>query len=395
VLADDEVARSKTQPMINSIVDKVDSLLTALHHSRTHQITSIRLRQWTKSRQYQLLTEEEEESRVKSPVSIDKNDTHDSDSSGTRTTDAYETSRKRRRACRPRDWSEVLGMAGIIGWSPEVLSRTQARCEALFAERMTFHNINSGPYDCPAKAETFPSTAIKEEFLDGVHLDNFMQPIPRYHSSRRYRRRRRANDSDEPGNGPRISNVAPEEEEESMECTNCGTNHTTNWRRDPTTKNLLCNPCGVYLHRLGKHRPIEKEPNPIRECALCKTKSTSSWRRSRLDTGAVICKACALKEDAAIKQREKDKGVKGLRDKRSVTCNNCGKPWTKGFRAGPDGPGTLCAACGTHWKRHGKMMTEEEIREKNEKKREALARKEEWQAFRSKAGLAPAASVDT
>jgi len=394
VLADDEVARSKTQPMINSIIDKVDSLLTALHHSRTHQITSIRLRKWTKSRQDQLLPEGEEESRITSPVSIDKNNTHDSDSSATCRTDAYETSRKRRRACRPRDWSEVLGMAAIIGWSPEVLSRTQARCEALFAERMTFHNINSGPYDGSVKAEPVPSATVKEEFLNGVHLDNFMQPIPRYHSSRRYQRRRRAKDSNEPGNDPLTSNVAPEEEEESMECTNCGTNHTTNWRRDPTTKNLLCNPCGVYLHRLGKHRPIEKEPDPIRECAHCKTKSTSSWRRPRLETNAVICKACALKEDAAIKQRENDNNVRGLRDRRGVTCNNCGKPWTKGFRAGPGGPGTLCAACGGYWRRHGKMIPKEEILEKKEKKREALARMKEWQAFRSKAGLAPAASVD-
>lgn len=397
VIADDEVARSKTQPMVNSIIAKVDSLLTALNHSRTHQFTSIQIRKRTKSRQDQLLPEEEEEedSRSTSPASIDRNNKLDSDSSATRKTDAYESSRKRS-ACRPRDWSEVLGMAAIIGWSPEVISRTQARCQALFAERMTFHDTSSGPYDAPPKVESVPATIVKEGFLNGVHLDNFMQPIPRYHSDRRYKRRRRAKDSDERGNDPSTSHFAPEEEEESMECTNCGTNHTTNWRRDPTTKTLLCNPCGVYLHRLGKHRPLEKEPDPIRECSHCKTTSTSSWRRSRVDTSAVvICKACALKEDAAIKQREKDNGVRGLRDKRSVTCNNCGKPWTKGFRAGPDGPGTLCADCGAHWKRHGKMMTKEEIRQKKEKKREVLARKEEWQASRSKAGSAPAVSETT
>jgi len=356
VLADDEDARSKTQPMINSIVSKVDSLLTALHHSRTQKTRSVRIKNPTKTGLGQKLPQYAG-SRSMSPASSSKSDTADSDAGQKRTTEADENSRKQR-ACRPRDWSEVLGMAAILGWDTDVIRRTQARCEALFAERMTFRDVNSGPYDSPKQAESAPSINVKEEFLNGVHLDNFMQPIPRYRASRRYKRRKlvtRSSVNDMSGHTSpksRTSGVTPEEEEdheESIECTNCGTNYTTNWRRDPSTKKLLCNPCGVYLHRVGEQRP---KKDPVKECSHCKTKETSSWRRSRVDPSIVICRPCSKEEDKAIKQKEQ---VVKLRYRLHVTCSNCGKPWTKGFRAGPDGPGTLCIACGAYLKRNGEM----------------------------------------
>ncbi|KAG9663273.1 hypothetical protein KCU64_g1418, partial [Aureobasidium melanogenum] len=46
--------------------------------------------------------------------------------------------KKRRNTRKPglRDWSEVLGMASLIGWDPAVIERTRQRCRDLFGEDM-------------------------------------------------------------------------------------------------------------------------------------------------------------------------------------------------------------------------------------------------------------------
>jgi hypothetical protein len=36
----------------------------------------------------------------------------------------------------PRDWSEVLGMAALLGWNSTVIDRTMKRCSVLFGEGM-------------------------------------------------------------------------------------------------------------------------------------------------------------------------------------------------------------------------------------------------------------------
>ena len=41
----------------------------------------------------------------------------------------------------PRDWSEVLGVASLAGWSPAVIDRATKRCAALFGEQMTFRTM--------------------------------------------------------------------------------------------------------------------------------------------------------------------------------------------------------------------------------------------------------------
>ncbi|KAL3258567.1 hypothetical protein ABHI18_005940 [Aspergillus niger] len=43
-----------------------------------------------------------------------------------------------------RDWSEVLGVASMIGWPPAVVMRTAQRCAALFGEDMTFQVLKEG-----------------------------------------------------------------------------------------------------------------------------------------------------------------------------------------------------------------------------------------------------------
>ncbi|KAH0538259.1 hypothetical protein FGG08_005130 [Glutinoglossum americanum] len=45
------------------------------------------------------------------------------------------------------DWSDVLGVASMVGWEPEAVSRAAARCSALFGEGMSFRTL--------AEEETF------------------------------------------------------------------------------------------------------------------------------------------------------------------------------------------------------------------------------------------------
>jgi hypothetical protein len=41
----------------------------------------------------------------------------------------------------PRDWSEVLGVASLAGWSPAVIDRATKRCALLFGEHMVFRTM--------------------------------------------------------------------------------------------------------------------------------------------------------------------------------------------------------------------------------------------------------------
>lgn len=44
-----------------------------------------------------------------------------------------------------RDWSEVLGSAALVGFSPEVIARATQRCANLFGEHMTMRTMVEGP----------------------------------------------------------------------------------------------------------------------------------------------------------------------------------------------------------------------------------------------------------
>jgi hypothetical protein len=44
-----------------------------------------------------------------------------------------------------RDWSEVLGAAALVGYSPEVIARAAQRCASLFGEGMVMQSLVEGP----------------------------------------------------------------------------------------------------------------------------------------------------------------------------------------------------------------------------------------------------------
>ncbi|PQE04267.1 hypothetical protein CJF31_00004204 [Rutstroemia sp. NJR-2017a BVV2] len=49
-----------------------------------------------------------------------------------------------------RDWSEVLGSAALVGFSPDVIARATQRCANLFGESMTMRTMVEGPVSAQA-----------------------------------------------------------------------------------------------------------------------------------------------------------------------------------------------------------------------------------------------------
>lgn len=125
-----EEADKVFQPTARHILQSFDELLMALHHTRQNQ---------TASKQF----------------------AHDSDASQESTSSnsslrqisgkqmnvpapqKRSSRRYRTREAGLRDWSEILGTAGLIGWNTTGLERTAKRCSNLFDEHMSFKTIEN------------------------------------------------------------------------------------------------------------------------------------------------------------------------------------------------------------------------------------------------------------
>jgi hypothetical protein len=57
-----------------------------------------------------------------------------------------EKEQARKRRIRPRDWSEVLGAAALVGFPPDVIARATQRCANLFEESMSMRSIVERPF---------------------------------------------------------------------------------------------------------------------------------------------------------------------------------------------------------------------------------------------------------
>lgn len=64
--------------------------------------------------------------------------------------------KKRRNTRKPglRDWSEVLGIASLIGWDPAVIDRARHRCRDLFGEDMHLFTMAENDDSSAGEAET-------------------------------------------------------------------------------------------------------------------------------------------------------------------------------------------------------------------------------------------------
>jgi hypothetical protein len=57
-----------------------------------------------------------------------------------------EREKDRQRRIRPRDWSEVLGAAALVGFPPDVIARATQRCANLFGESMSIRSMAEMPF---------------------------------------------------------------------------------------------------------------------------------------------------------------------------------------------------------------------------------------------------------
>lgn len=83
----------------------------------------------------------------------------------------------------------------------------------------------------------------------------------------------------------------------SKSCANCGTANTSSWRRDPDTQAVLCSACGQFKKINGTDRPVKLRQRSglsdeaARVCTNCGVTETSNWRRHP-QTRDMLCNAC-------------------------------------------------------------------------------------------------------
>ncbi len=225
--ADEDLCASLLQRSIRAILPKLDKLLLALHSSRQGQQETRIIRKRKRSSESVSSSDES---------TIDENEHRDSPISNAASTEEHESQKKRRnyvRKLEPRDWSEVLGTAALIGWDDASLQGAAQHCSSTFREDMVFaklredseisrHSLDKHfasqkpseledikekwsletlicPHeDCPRHDEKFtaikklsrhirqvhdwdptlhhlPETKLK---VGGIHVDGFMCPIP-------------------------------------------------------------------------------------------------------------------------------------------------------------------------------------------------------------------------
>jgi hypothetical protein len=148
LLDDDEEAFDLLQPMIHHIISKLDDLLVGLHKSRKRRSRSV-LRPRSRSRRQRSRSKSEPSPPVTGRAKRSRSAAQETDDdSDPESDDAFEehnvtatkedNNPKRPKPLNPRDWSEVLTIASLVGWDQSVVDRTAQRCAELFGERVDY-----------------------------------------------------------------------------------------------------------------------------------------------------------------------------------------------------------------------------------------------------------------
>ena len=223
-LANDEHATLIIQSSIRHILSRLDYLLTGLHQARcaslrlaydstsdsqtsggqSRSISRMRRQGYSKSKashpKVQRKRRSESESSLFCPDEPHSADESADSNSGRvrkyrRPTFTHRPSsqndipgaRSRRRSSQPanigqRDWSDIIGVAAMQGWPPEVIERTTARCSALFSEKMEFTTLELNSNSKIMKKDTAGESVdipSDDEMEGGIHVDGFLRPIKR------------------------------------------------------------------------------------------------------------------------------------------------------------------------------------------------------------------------
>jgi len=157
---DDDLCQSMLENSSQSIFPVLDKLLLSLHHSRNRQHNNRHSRP--------------SKTDKGSPFSktSEPNDDSDLESHPHSSTDQKKLKRPHQFIpLRPRDWSEVLGVATLMGWDSEVIQRAAKRCSVLFGEDMSFATSgDDGAFDRHSTNVNYASAETKSgyQLLDSI-----------------------------------------------------------------------------------------------------------------------------------------------------------------------------------------------------------------------------------
>ena len=222
ILADDALATHILHPSIRHVLSKLDTLLAALHRAR---LSALRPLDDSQSETQTSADERRSASRNRTPSRVQgrkrgKRERVDASEGAEASAEAElaredrageSRARKRsRRSLTPgsrarilqdrqgrmglRDWSDVLGMAALVGWDAGAVEKAAGRCAALFGEGMDFRVFGAGgELEREIKCQPMGTVEVKEsetgemederevgdeeEMIGGVHVDGFLRPI--------------------------------------------------------------------------------------------------------------------------------------------------------------------------------------------------------------------------
>lgn len=143
LMVDEEETTRLLKPSARHILSKLVDVFMGLHQSRRYRTPGSDA---TSEPAVQSLSQKRKRRSTanKAPAELSDEEPEPAANNGNRGKPPardYTEHRSGDHALGPRDWSEVLGVASLAGWSPDVLDRAAKRCAILFGERMTFRTM--------------------------------------------------------------------------------------------------------------------------------------------------------------------------------------------------------------------------------------------------------------
>ncbi|KAF2208835.1 hypothetical protein CERZMDRAFT_101045 [Cercospora zeae-maydis SCOH1-5] len=149
-LLDDEVVANLTRSTVGHIMSQFDAVLRGLHQSRMgHAKERSRSRHNSSTNMQRKSSGRSSQDLATRPQMVSQ--TRDSSSGSSPELVTHEGSMRQHRDRQnlgTRDWSEVLGIAALVGMDPSVVARTRHRCAALFDENMDFRVMPDAAPSC-------------------------------------------------------------------------------------------------------------------------------------------------------------------------------------------------------------------------------------------------------
>jgi len=201
--ADEDRLRMILRPTTNHILSRLDDLLMALHHNRNGHYKAGQDSDADESRPNSLSRSRSRGSkprRVRKKAQEDDDDDteldEDDNENNANPSRSTSRSRKRHKTTRsapsestrersssvassegsdygpyyrgPRDWSEVLGLATLIGWDEAAVQRTLRRCADLFGEDMQLSTVDDGRINTQPEPLHPPSDDTGEDAINAA-----------------------------------------------------------------------------------------------------------------------------------------------------------------------------------------------------------------------------------